>query len=53
MENRLLGILWWSKDADPDKLPEMHEATPEQLAGFEIERDEDGKFIRAKLKGTE
>lgn len=45
-----MGTLWWSKNANLDAWPEMNEATPEQLAGLIIERDEKGIIIRVSVK---
>jgi hypothetical protein len=48
-----MGTLWWSKGADPDRMPEMKEATPEQLASLIIERDEKGIITSVRVRGAQ
>lgn len=43
-----LGILWWSKDG---KQGEMQMATDEQLASFDVNRDNKGHIVRVRIKG--
>lgn len=44
--------LWWSKDSDPSKLPELQLATKEQLAKFDIEWDGRGHIVSIKVKSS-
>lgn len=41
--------IYWSKDADLEHLPEMTEATPEQLKNIEIERNAKGEIVGMKV----
>lgn len=46
-----MGTLWWSKLSEVREWPEeMKEATPEQLEGIEIIRDEKGIIVGAVTK---
>lgn len=42
-------MLWWSKQSGTDP-SEMQEATPEQLAKLNIERDDKGNITRVSVK---
>lgn len=49
--NNTMGTLWWSKLSEAREWPEeMKEATPEQLEGIEIIRDEKGIIVGAVTK---
>jgi hypothetical protein len=44
------GHVYWSKDANLEEYPAMRPATPEQLAGLDVEHDEKGHISRVKVK---